>query len=336
MTCVWNGNLHRQRVNRSKMHHQKQFLHLHHWTENQKSRECNEHIWFVVKLRIGPVTAFLTHWQVYTWKTIATIYSKTRTPAPQNSQSRNNSTFSPLKKHAQKVHSNTSKDMCHLLPSTSLDPSSTNWTSFMLMFSYIYELSIIQWLNSPNLHLQADIMDATHYWPFAWEYSIWNATATALQFWTADLESHILSNAIEWVYTAFFHSNSTQQLQNLPEEAIFSCFMTILNNTFEIEHAQEDKGYESGSQSLNIPTPLRRVPQIYHLSMSENLSFNPITPLMTAKQYPVHSPRKFRCCSPVQHHLVFSSSDKESPVRPSDSCLQHSSTPDRSPVCRGA
>ena len=39
------------------------------------------------------------------------------------------------------------------------------------------------------------IMDATHYWSFAREYSIWNATVTALQFWTPDLESHILSDA---------------------------------------------------------------------------------------------------------------------------------------------
>ena len=40
-------------------------------------------------------------------------------------------------------------------------------------------------------------MNATHYWPFAREYLIWNATVTALQFWTADLKPHILSNAIE-------------------------------------------------------------------------------------------------------------------------------------------
>ena len=47
-------------------------------------------------------------------------------------------------------------------------------------------------------------MDATCYWPFAREYSIWNATVTAVQFWIADLEPHILSSAIESVYTDFF------------------------------------------------------------------------------------------------------------------------------------
>ena len=40
-------------------------------------------------------------------------------------------------------------------------------------------------------------MEATHYWPFAREYLIWNAAVAALQIWTADLKLHILSNAIE-------------------------------------------------------------------------------------------------------------------------------------------
>ena len=41
------------------------------------------------------------------------------------------------------------------------------------------------------------------------------------------------------------------------------------------ELTQEDEGYESGSESLSIPTPLRRAPQIYHISMNEILSFDP-------------------------------------------------------------
>ena len=60
-----------------------------------------------------------------------------------------------------------------------------------------YELRIIQWLHSPHLHLQVNIMDALHYWPFAQEYSIWNATVAALQFWAADLKPSALSDAIE-------------------------------------------------------------------------------------------------------------------------------------------
>ena len=50
-------------------------------------------------------------------------------------------------------------------------------------------------------------MDATDYWPFAREYSIWNAAVAALQFWMADLDPPMLSNAIEWVYTTFFCSD---------------------------------------------------------------------------------------------------------------------------------
>ena len=40
-------------------------------------------------------------------------------------------------------------------------------------------------------------MDATQYWPFAREYSIWNTTVTALQFWMEDLKPHTLSDAIK-------------------------------------------------------------------------------------------------------------------------------------------
>ena len=50
----------------------------------------------------------------------------------------------------------------------------------------------------------------------------------------------------------------------MPEEILFGHFMTTLNDTFEREPTQEDEGYESGSESLSIPTILRRPPWIYH------------------------------------------------------------------------
>ena len=59
MTYIWNGNQHRQRVDRSNKFHQKQFLNLDHWIQNPKSRECNKHTWFVVRISTGPVTASL-------------------------------------------------------------------------------------------------------------------------------------------------------------------------------------------------------------------------------------------------------------------------------------
>ena len=96
--------------------------------------------------------------------------------------------------------------------------------------------------------------------------------------------------------------------------------MTTLNDTFERELIQKDKGYESGSESLSIPTPLRKAPWKYHVFTSENLSFDPTTPLAIV-QHTEHSPQRFRSHSPACHHLVFTSSDKESPVRNSDPCL---------------
>ena len=55
-------------------------------------------------------------------------------------------------------------------------------------------------------------MNVTNYWPMAREYSVWNATITALQLWTADLEVHVLSSTIEKVYNTFFYSTSTHLL----------------------------------------------------------------------------------------------------------------------------
>ena len=186
--------------------------------------------------------------------------------------------------------------------------------------------------NSPYIHNQVTIMDAIHYWSFAREYSIWNCAFAVLQLWTADLEPHLLSDAIEWVYTDFLYSNSAQHLQNLPEEILFGCFMTTFNDTFQRELTQEDKGYESGRESLSIPTPLRRVPRIYHVSTSKNLSFDPTTTLTTAEDHPDHLAQKFRSHSPVCHHLAFTSPDKENHVRTSDPHFQHPSTPESSPL----
>ena len=95
----------------------------------------------------------------------------------------------------------------------------------------------------------------------------------------ADLEPQTLSNATEQVYTTFFCSNSAQQLRNISEEVLFGHFMTTLNDASEREHALDDIGYKSRSESLNIPTSLHITPCLYHVSTSENLSFYPVTPV---------------------------------------------------------
>ena len=76
-------------------------------------------------------------------------------------------------------------------------------------------------------------MDTTDYWPFAREYSIWNAVVAALQFWMAYLDPQMFSKAIEWVYTAFFCSDSGQHLKNISEEILSSHFVTTLSNALK-------------------------------------------------------------------------------------------------------
>ena len=148
-------------------------------------------------------------------------------------------------------------------------------------------------------------MNITDYWPMAREYSVWNAAVAALQFWTADLEAHVLSSAIEQVYNATFYSASTHLICQQSYEILFGHFVTTLNVAFESKLALEDEGYESGSKNFNIPTPLRRTSKIHHISSVENASFDPdpVTPCSTGTRQSHHRP--------VWQHLTFSSSEDE-------------------------
>ena len=148
-------------------------------------------------------------------------------------------------------------------------------------------------------------MDPVDYLLMAREYSIWNATIAALQFWTADLKAHVLSSTIEQVYNAFFFSTSMHLLYQQSDEILFGCFKTTLNATFESKLALEDEGYDSGSQNFNIPTPLRRTTKIHHISSVENASFDPdpVKPCNTGTREPHH--RLVHRC------LTFSSSEED-------------------------
>ena len=88
------------------------------------------------------------------------------------------------------------------------------------------------------------------------EYSVLKAAVAAVQFWTADLEAHVLSSAREDIYRAFFYSTSTHILHQQSDEILFGHLMTTLNATFEGKLALEDEGYYSSSENFNIPTPL--------------------------------------------------------------------------------
>ena len=87
-------------------------------------------------------------------------------------------------------------------------------------------------------------MNTTDHWPLAREYSILNAMVTALQFWTVDLEAHVLSSTIEQVYNTFFYTTSMYLLCQQSEEVLFGNFVTTLNAAFESKLTLEDKGYE--------------------------------------------------------------------------------------------
>ena len=139
-------------------------------------------------------------------------------------------------------------------------------------------------------------------------YSVWNIMVAALQFWTTDLEAHMVSSAIEQVYNAFFYSTSMHLLCHQSDEISFGHYVTALNAAFESKLALEDKGYESGSESFNIPTPLRRTSKIHHVSSVENASFDPdpVTPCSTGTRE--------SHCRPVHRHSTYSSSEDDNGI----------------------
>ena len=123
-------------------------------------------------------------------------------------------------------------------------------------------------------------MDIADYWPMVREYSIWNAAIALLQFWTADLDPVTLGSTTEEVYLAFFYSSSSHTLHQQSDKILFSHFMIALNAAFDWQLALADEGYKSGSDTINLPTPLRKMPRIHHVSCIKHASFDPdpVTP----------------------------------------------------------
>ena len=123
-------------------------------------------------------------------------------------------------------------------------------------------------------------MDATDYWLIAREYSIWNAAMASLQFLTADLDPVTLGRATKQVYTTFFYSSSSHTLCQQSDEILFGHFVITLNAAFDQQLSLADEGYESSSDTIDLPTPLRKTPRIHHVSNMEHASFDsePVTP----------------------------------------------------------
>ena len=174
-------------------------------------------------------------------------------------------------------------------------------------FENIIDTSIIRFYRN----FATTTMDTTDYWPMAREYSIWNAAIASLQFWPEDLDPVTLGTATEHVYTTFFYSSMSHTLHQQPDETLFGCFFTALNAAFNQQLSLADEGYKSGSDTIDLPTPLQKTPHIHHVSSMEHASFNPVptTPHSTSQMPP----------RPMHRCLSFSSADNY--------------TPDNTPVC---
>ena len=148
-------------------------------------------------------------------------------------------------------------------------------------------------------------MDTADYWPMAREYSIWNAAIASLQFWTADLDPVTLGRATEQVYTTFFYSPSSHTLHQQSDKTLFGHFVITLNAAFDQQLSLADEGYKSGSDTIDLPTPLRKTQRIHHVSSMEHTSFDPapVTPCSTPQTPP----------TPVCRCLSFSSADNNTP-----------------------
>ena len=131
-------------------------------------------------------------------------------------------------------------------------------------------------------------MDATDYWMMVIEYSIWNAAIASLQFWTADLDPVTLGRATKEVYTTFFYSSSHHTLCQQCDEILFGCFVITLNAAFDQQLLLADEGYENSSDTIDLPTLLRKTSRIHHVSSTEHALFHlePVTPQNTPQTPP--------------------------------------------------
>ena len=156
-------------------------------------------------------------------------------------------------------------------------------------------------------------METAEYWPMAHEYAIWNAAITSLQFWTEDLDLITLGIASECIYTTFFWTPTSHTLCQLYEDVLFGCFVIAVNAAFTQQLSLADEGYESGSDTVDLCTPLRKTPCIYHMSSMRHASFNPAhtAPHSTVTITPCSSPQT--PTRPVHCHISFNSDSNQDP-----------------------
>ena len=167
-------------------------------------------------------------------------------------------------------------------------------------------------------------METAEYWLMACKYAIWNTAIASLQFWAEDFDPITLGIASKCIYTTFFWTPTSHTLCQLSEDVLFGHFVIALNAAFTQQLSLADEGYESGSDTVDLPIPLRKTPCIHHMSSMEHASFNPVhtTPHNTITTTPHSSPqtptRPVHCC------LSFSSNSDQDP----DSTPVYSDSPD--------
>ena len=86
----------------------------------------------------------------------------------------------------------------------------------------------------------------------------------------------------------------SHMLCQLPEDVLFGCFVIALNAAFTQKLSLADEGYKSGSDIVDLPTPLRKTPDIHYIPGKEQASFNPVhTTPCSSPQTPT---RPVSCC----------------------------------------
>ena len=107
-----------------------------------------------------------------------------------------------------------------------------------------------------------------------------DAAIASLQFWTEDLDPVTFGRATECVCTVFFYLPMSHTLHQQSDEILFGCFVIALNTASDQQLLLADEGYKSGSDTINLLTPLRKTPHFHHVSCIEHASFNSIPTTM--------------------------------------------------------
>ena len=99
----------------------------------------------------------------------------------------------------------------------------------------------------------------------------------------------------------------------MSDETLFGHFVIALNATFTQQLLLADQGNESGSDTIDLSTPLWKTPHIHYVSSMEHASFNPVT------------------TTPCSTVTITPHSTTQTPPRPECRCLSFSSDNDQAP-----